>query len=73
VKSRLTSSCGYVEDEKWWDRYGRNEWEFFTFVFVFAYSVFFFFLIFCEELKLGIDQSSHKCRAVSIGVALGLL
>jgi len=43
VKSRLTSSCGYVEDEKWWDRYGRNEWEFFTSVFVFAYSVFFFF------------------------------
>jgi len=32
----------------------------------------FFFLMFCGGLKLGIHQSSHKCRAVSIGVALGL-
>ena len=31
-----------------------------------------FFLMICGGLKLG-SQSSRKCRAVSFGVALGLL
>jgi len=29
--------------------------------------------MFYGGLKLGIHQSSHKCRALSLGVALGLL